>query len=175
MTDDESGSPPSLAAEWSETVAGGSTRDRVYAVALELYEPTRVRAVAEEADVATETAREYLRWFVEMGVLQRVDDTPATFRRNDNYFAWRRVQKLRRESPSDLRERAERLAEQERAFAEQFDADTPVAVDAVEHGGYAEIDETLAALDRWRTVRRRIRELERARRSHEDDIRQASV
>lgn len=53
--------------------------------------------------------------------------------------------------------------------------DAPAAVDAVEHGGYAEIDETLAALDRWRTVRRRICELERAWRGHENDNRQASV
>ena len=174
MTDDEPESPPSLAAEWSKTVAGESTRDRVYAVALELYEPTRVSAVADEADVATETAREYLRWFVEVGVLERVDDAPATFRRNDDYFAWRRVQELRRESPAELRERTERLAERERAFAERFDADDPAAVDAVEHGGYADVDETLAALDRWRTVRRRIRELERARRER-DDGQQASV
>lgn len=161
-------SPPGLAEEWAETVEQESTRDRVYAVALELYEPARVSEVATEADVSTETAREYLRWFAELGVLDRVSETPATFRRNSDYFTWRRVQELRRESPEELRDRLDRLTTQEREFTERFGADTPDAVDALEHGEYAELDETWAALERWRTVRRRIRELERARREGGD-------
>lgn len=161
-------SPPSLAAEWAETVEQESTRDRVYAVALELHEPTRVSEVATAADVSTETAREYLRWFAELGVLDRVSEAPATFRRNGDYFAWRRVQELRRESPEELRDRLDRLTAREREFAERFDADTPDAVDALEHGGYAELDETWTTLERWRTVRRRIRELERARQRDDD-------
>lgn len=154
---------PKLADEWRAQREGAPTRERVYAVALQLYEPTRVRDVADRADVAKETAREYLKWFAELGVVDQVEESPDAFCRNEGYFAWRRIQRLLSLSAEERSSRMEALTRAEREYRERFDAADPADVDAMEHAAYDEIESVWLAIDEWRTVRRRIRELERAR------------
>lgn len=160
--------PSSLAEEWDERRRGESTRDRVYAVALQLYDPARVREVAERADVSKETARDYLKWFAELGVLDQVSESPDAFERNEAYFEWRRVQRLQTRSEEELLDRLERLTRTEREFRERFEADAPRDVDAFDHAEYADLEAVWMDLREWRTVRRRIRELERARKRRDD-------
>jgi transposase len=155
--------PPSLAEEWRTQQQGESTRNRVYAVALELSEPTRVKEVAERADVSKETAREYLKWFAELGVLKQIDESPDTFARNEQYFEWRRIQHLQAQPKEELLDQLEQLTRKERAFRDRFDTDSPDDVDALEHADYDNVESVWMELREWRTVRRRIRELERAR------------
>jgi transposase len=170
-TDGPPSSPPSLAEEWRTQQREGSTRDRVYTVALQLYEPTRVREVAERADVSKETARDYLKWLAELGVLEQVAESPDAFVRNEQYFEWRRIQHLRALSDEELLERLEGLSRKERAFRARFDADAPDDIDALEYADYDDLESVWMELREWKTVRRRIRELERARRSRDDDTR----
>lgn len=160
--------PPSLAEEWRTQQQGESTRSRVYAVALQLSEPTRVKEVAERADVSKETAREYLKWFAELGVLNQIDESPDTFARNEQYFEWRRIQRLQAQSEEELLDQLEQLTQKERGFRERFDTDSPDDVDALEHADYDDIESVWRELREWRTVRRRIRELERARKGQSD-------
>ena len=160
--------PPSLAEEWRTQQQDDSTRNRVYAVALQLSEPTRVKEVAERADVSKETAREYLKWFAELGVLKQTDESPDTFARNEQYFEWRRIQRLQARSEEELLDQLEQLTRKERAFKERFDTDSPVDVDALEHADYDDLESVWMDLREWRTVRRRIRELERARKGQAD-------
>lgn len=160
--------PPSLAEEWRTQQQGESTRNRVYAVALQLSEPTRVREVAERADVSKETAREYLKWFAELGVLTQINESPDTFARNEQYFEWRRIQRLQAQSEEELLDQLEQLTRKERTFREQFDTDSPDDVDALQHADYDDAESVWMELRQWRTVRRRIRELERARKSQTD-------
>ena len=152
-----------LADEWRDQREGAPTRERVYAVALQLYEPTRVRDVADRADVSKETAREYLKWFAELGVVDQVEESPDAFARNEGYFAWRRVQRLLSLSEEERSSRMEALTRAEREYRERFDAADPADVDAMEHAAYDEVESVWLAIDEWRTIRRRIRELERAR------------
>ena len=160
---------PSLAEEWRAEHANESTRSRLYAVALQLYEPTRVRAVAERADVSTETARDYLKWFAEIGVLDQTDRSPDTFTRNEQYFEWRRIQRLRSRSDEELMTQLEALTEQERDYSDRFGTDAPGDVDALDHADYGALETVWRDLQEWETVRRRIRELERARQRRGDD------
>lgn len=160
--------PPSLAEEWRAQQRGESTRNRVYAVALQLNEPTRVKAVAERADVSKETARDYLKWFAELGVLNQVAESPDTFERNEQYFEWRRIQRLQAQPEEELQEQLKELTRKERAFRERFDTDSPDDVDALEHADYDDVESVWMDLREWRTVRRRIRELERARKGQAD-------
>lgn len=161
----EEGPPdvPDLADEWRAQWEGAPTRERVYAVALQLYEPTRVRDVADRADVSKETAREYLKWFAELGVVDQVEESPDAFQRNEGYFAWRRIQRLLSLSEEERSSRMEALTRAEREYRERFDAADPADVDAMEQADYDEVESVWLAIDEWRTVRRRIRELERAR------------
>lgn len=158
---------PSLADEWSERTTSRSTRDRVYATALQLYEPTLVRDVADRADVSKETARDYLKWFAEVGLVERVGESPDRFVRNEDYFRWRRVQRLAGRSTEELERELKQLSETARKYRDRFDASSPDEVDALEHADYTEVETVWEALQEWRTVRRRIRELERARRKRD--------
>lgn len=159
---------PSLADEWRDQERNGSSRDRLYTVALELYDPTRVRDVAERADVSKETARDYLKWFAELGVVEQTGDSPDTFQRNEEYFEWRRVERLRSLSPEERLERLEQLTKKEAEYRDRFEADGPDDVDALAHADYDELEAVWRDLQEWRTVRRRIRELERARQRQDD-------
>ena len=169
--DDSVPQPPELAEEWRDENENRSTRERVYAVALQLYEPTRVAVVAERADVSKETAREYLRWFAEIGVVTHDGDSPDLFSRNESYFEWRRVQRLQRRPPEELERELEELAAAERDYRDRFDATGPADVDALEHAEYADLESVWRELQEWRTVRRRIRELEQARQNRDGSTR----
>lgn len=166
--DDPTDSPPRLAEEWREQHQGESTRNRVYAVALQLYEPTRVKEVAKRADVSKETARDYLQWFAELGVLDQVSESPDTFERNEGYFEWRRIQRLQAQSEEELLNQLETLTRKEREFRERFGAEAPEDVDALNYADYEDLEAVWLDLQEWRTVRRRIRELEQARQRRED-------
>lgn len=157
--------PPAPSEEWVEQGEARSTRERVYAVALQLYEPTRVTAVAERADVSKETAREYLRWFAEIGIVTHDAESPDLFSRNEGYFEWRRIQRLQTRPPEELERELEQLTATEREYRDRYDADGPGDVDALEHAEYPDLESVWMDLREWRTVRRRIRELERARRN----------
>lgn len=159
---------PDLAAEWREVTDRQSTRERVYAVALQLYEPTPVREAADRADVSPETAREYLRWFDEIGIVEGVGESPETFVRNEAYFRWRRVQRLRDLPAEELERRLERLTEREREYRRTYDATHPDDVDALDHADYDDVESVWQDVSAWQTVRRRIRELERARQERDE-------
>lgn len=162
-SDQPSEQPPELAAEWEQQEENQSTRERVYATALQLYEPTRVAVVADRADVSKETAREYLRWFAEIGMLTHDSESPDQFSRNESYFEWRRIQRLQTRSSEELEQELEQLTAAEREYRDRYDADGPGDVDALEHADYASLESVWKDLQEWRTVRRRIRELEQAR------------
>lgn len=157
-----------LAEEWREELAGRSTRERVYEVALGLSEPTRVAVVAERADVSAETAREYLSWFAEIGMLTRESASPATYSRNESYFDWRRVQRLQSRPLAELREELADLQETVREFRQRYGAESPGAVDALAHADHGDLESVWDDLQEWRTARRRIEDLERARREREE-------
>jgi hypothetical protein len=97
-----------------------------------------------------------------------VAESPDTFERNEGYFEWRRIQRLQAQSEDELLDQLEALTRKEREFRERFDASIPEEVDALDYADYAELEVVWMDLQEWRTVRRRIRELEQARRRRED-------
>lgn len=169
MTDTEDGktdSPPDLdlGESWAAGLDERSTKERVYEVATRLTEPTRVADVARRAECSKGGARTNLEWFTELGVLERVAEDPAMYRRNEAYFDFRRVYHLSREhEPDELAELIEEYEAHEADIASQFDAETPAEIDVLRSVGFDELDTAYDRLSEWRTVRRRLRELHRAR------------
>lgn len=163
-------------AEWQ---AERTTFQRIYDVLAGTTEPQSVRTFAERAACSETGARAALEQLVEMGIAERRETRPVTYRRNDAYFTWKRVEALAREhSAGELRERVEELIAEDEAFQERFGVPAPDAVTAADlpvddheafHGAWA-------ALNDWRTVRRDIAVLRRAARradSRADDRVQA--
>ncbi|WP_458208576.1 DUF7342 family protein [Haladaptatus sp. NG-SE-30] len=165
--DERLNTPPSLADEWAASWEGESTRDRVYTTALQLYEPTRVAVIADRADVSKETARDYLQWFTEIGMLTQVNESPDEFVRDEHYFRWRRIHRLRRLPMEELEQRLKKLTAKERRYRDQYDAEGPDHVDALDHADYADVEDVWMELQEWETVRRRIEELEQARQKND--------
>jgi predicted ArsR family transcriptional regulator len=149
----------------AELVTGERTRDDFLDAVLGLDNPATADEVAELADHGTDAAREYLEWFERMGIVTQVTDTPATYRRNPEYFQWRRVQQLREEYETDeLLDLLEQASDRDQSFAEEFDVETPEAVSISEHAAETEqtVESVWEAVAAWQTTRCRIALLERA-------------
>lgn len=159
-----------IAEGFGEAMSDAPADERVYRVALQLYEPARTAEVAERAACAPDTARRHLQRLVELGVIERVTDDPATYQRNDSYFEWRKRQRLANWSLDELQDRLETLTGRERTFRERYDAETPVDVDALAHAGHDELDEVWMDLSEWQTVRDRIERLEAVRRHRTSEL-----
>jgi predicted transcriptional regulator len=163
---DTNATPPELgfAESWEEALEDRSTKERVYEVATTLTEPTRVATVAEFANCSKGGARTNLEWLTELGVVERVADEPAMYRRNEAYFDFRRVHRLTREhSINELEQLIEEYEQREQTLADQFDVDSPQAVDVFMTVDFDELDTAYDRFSEWRTVRRRLREFRRAR------------
>jgi len=156
-----------------ELVRGDRTRDDFFDAVLGLDSPATAREVADLAGHGVGAAREYLEWFERMGIVTQVTDSPATYRRNREYFEWRRVQQLRDQYPAeDLLDFLKAETERDEAFAEAFDADSPDAVAIAAHVSDAgrSIESVWEDVSAWKTARRRIALLERALQGSSDDV-----
>lgn len=155
---DELISPASL-------VRGDRTRDDFFDAVLGLDSPSTVAEVADRAGHGVDAAREYLEWFERMGIVTQVTESPVTYRRNQEYLNWRRVQQLRNQyTPAELTEFLQTEMERDKAYAEEFDVPEPDAVTLTVYA--SETDSSVAAVRAavaaWKTTRRRIDLLERA-------------
>ena len=144
---------------------GGDVEQRVYGVVLRTREPTGASAIAERADCDPKTARKYLRWFAELGIVTEHEGRPRTYERNDAYFEWRRVDRLAAEhSVEELGKQVSELTGRIRGYEEEYGAPTPEAIDALDATASGwNVDEVYADLGDWATARRERRLYERAR------------
>lgn len=169
MTVDDPSSEFGLAEGFGADLDAEPADERVYRVALQLYEPAGVSAIAERASCAPDTARRHLKRLADIGVVERVSESPLTYVRNESYFEWRLRNRLEALSRDELHERLAELTERESAFRERFDAESPTDVDALDHAGYDDVETVWLALSEWHTVRERIDRLEAVRRDRGSD------
>lgn len=151
--------------QWNE---GKSTRDRVYETAIQLYEPATTEEVAQRSDCSEGAARDHLQWFANRGIVEVIEGRPKRYVRNQAYFDWKHTDELRRRHTDDeLQELLEELDEQERAFREKYGVAHPTEIDATEVANFGNIHEVWEDIGDWKTVRRRVRLIERARKDRE--------
>jgi predicted transcriptional regulator len=164
MTDaDSPDGPPSF----EDPFDGGDVERQIYGTVLQTREPTTANAIAETVGCDPKTARKYLRWFAELGIVTERDGRPTTYERNDSYFEWRRVNRLAADhSLDDLQQRVRDLSERIDAYERKYGVSTPEEVDAVavaETEADATIDDVYDDLGDWATARRERRYHEQAR------------
>lgn len=140
---------------------------RIYGTVLQTREPTTASAIADRVDCDPKTARKYLSWFAELGIVTRHDGHPVTYERNDAYFEWRRVNQLASEhSLEELQQRVQELTARIDEYEDSYDAATPAAVDALaaaEANDDRTIDDVYSDLGDWATARDERERYERAR------------
>jgi len=114
-----------------------TTFQRVYDVVtgLTAYQPANV--VADRAQCSPDGARNALGQLTEMGVADQRGDRPVTYRRNESYFRWKRIERLAAEhTPEELRSRVEDLLDEDAELQREFGVPDPDAVPA------AQVEET---------------------------------
>jgi predicted transcriptional regulator len=157
MVDAADGPPP------FDDAFGGDIEQRIYGTVLQVREPETAAAIATHVDCDPKTARKYLEWFAELGIIRRYDGQPVTYVRNDAYFEWRRINRLTSEhSIEELRQKAARLTETIEDYRETYGADTPADVDALD--ATEDVQTVYQDLADWTTAIEERRRLERARR-----------
>ena len=162
-------SPPDLTELESvdSLLTDGPIRERLLDVVVGLRSPTKVSVIAELADCDSETARDYLEWFDEMGVVHRHDGRPVQYERNDAYFQWRRINRIRGEySEQEILELLSDTLQQLDEYRAEFDAEAPDDVSLVEASRDMPTEDAWEALSEWKTLERRATLLDAARRDH---------
>lgn len=142
-----------------------TTFQRIYDVLVGSRSHLTAQEFAEQAACSTTAARNALEQLAEMGIANRRDGRPATYRRNDSYFRWKRVESLAREqSREDLKERLDDLIAEDEAYQAEYGVPEPDAVSTADLpvGAHETLHERWEALSEWRTVRRDIKLLRRA-------------
>jgi predicted ArsR family transcriptional regulator len=151
-----------------ELMEGGSTRERMLDVMMQVREPTKVSEIAERADCDTETARDYLEWFTEMGMVRELPGRPVRYERNDSYLKWRRVEQIREQySETEIVERLKDTLDAAEEYRERFDAESPEEVSLVDASRDGEVEAIWEAVSDWKTLEERAALLDAARR---DDL-----
>ena len=163
-------SPPNLdELESPDTLLkGGSIRERLLDVVVGLRTPAKVSTIAERADCDTETARDYLEWFDETGMVQRHDGRPVRYERNDAYFQWRRIDRIREEySEQEIVNALGDTLEQIEDYRTQFEVEHPDEVSLVDATQEQNLSTEAAweALSEWETLEQRAALLDAARRN----------
>ena len=165
MTPGDDHSPPEsdFAVDFGDRLRSAPTDERVYRTALELYDPTPVSEVAERADCSKNAARRHLNRLAEIGLLTRVMESPASFTRNESYFEWRRRNRLAELSESEYKSRVGELLSENEAYQQQYDVETPSAIDPFEYDAYGDPEQVWLDLNNWAAIRTEIQELRAAR------------
>ena len=167
-TSDRDEGPPAFD-EWEEPealVRNQPIRERILDIVFQLREPTSVAEVADRVDCDTETARDYLEWFTEAGMVREYPGRPARYESNRSYLRWRRIERIRTQYTDEeiVGELETALSELE-GYREQFGERDPDEVSLLENTDADEVTETWEVLSEWKTVQKRADLLDAARRN----------
>ncbi|WP_231186347.1 sugar-specific transcriptional regulator TrmB [Haladaptatus sp. DYF46] len=156
------GPPP-----FEDAFSGDDVEQQIYGTILQIREPVAASAIANRTDCDPKTARKYLQWFADLGIVTQHDGHPTTYERNDAYFEWRRINQLAaRHSLEELQQRVRTLTTTINSYEDEYAAATPADVDAlavVETTVDQSIDDVYNDLADWMTAREERTRYERAR------------
>ena len=161
MADDtrRDGPPP-----FERPFEGEDTKQRVYGAVLHAREPMTAAEIADRADCSDESARTHLSFYADLGIVIRHEGRPVRYERNDDYFEWRRVNRLSQDhTVEDLQRRVSEFTDRIEEYRSKYDAESPADVDALAFDADA-VDDVYADLGEWATALEERRLYERARR-----------
>ncbi len=139
------------------------TKQRVYGAVLHAREPMTAAEIAERADCSTESARTHLSFYAELGIVIPHEGRPVRYERNDDYFEWRRVNRLAQDhTVEELQREVGALTDSIDAYRQEYGAASPADVDVLDFDA-DEVDDIYTGLGEWATAIEERRLHERAR------------
>ena len=164
MPDAESPDTPPL---FEVPFSSDDVEQRIYGTILQTRSPTTASTIATQVDCDPKTARKYVEWFSDLGIVTRHVGRPTTYERNDAYFEWRRIDHLATEhTVEELQNRVRALTARIREYEVTYAAQSPAGVDAVtfaETDDQLTIDDVYGGLADWATAIEERRRYEGAR------------
>ncbi|WP_273836248.1 hypothetical protein [Halococcus sp. PRR34] len=140
-------------------------RDRMLDVVYQLREPTPVAAIADRVNCDTETARDYLEWFAEAGIVREHPGRPVRYESNRSYLRWRRIERIRTQyTDEEIVAELEAVLGELEDYREQFEVTDPDEVSLLETADANDVEETWKILSEWKTAQKRAELLDAARR-----------
>lgn len=140
----------------ADVLNGGPIRERMLDVIVGLREPTKVSTIATRADCDIESARDYLEWLEEMGMVRELSGRPVQYERNDSYLRWRRIERIRTQySEIEVVARLKETLEATTEYRERFDADSPDNVSLDDESYEESVEKVWKALSEWRALEQR--------------------
>jgi predicted transcriptional regulator len=158
-----------FASDSDDRLENAPADERVYRITLDLTDPNRVSEVADRADCSVNTARRHLKRLAEIGLLTRVTENPATYKRNEAYFEWRRLNRLAELSEQEYKSRLGDLLAKNEDYKQTFDAESPDDIDPLEYAEYGDPEQVWLDITNWEAVRQEIHDLRRVNRDSETD------
>ena len=166
----QEGPPP-----FGEPFESEDTKQRVYGAVLHAREPTTASEIAEQAGCSAASARAHLSFYADLGIVIEHPGRPVRYERNEDYFEWRRINKLvRTHTLEELQRRVSELTSRIETYRETYGVDSPADVDVLE---FDAVDEVYVELGDWATAieERRLHERARKKRSRSNQYRRYSV
>ena len=142
-----------------------TTFERVYDTVVGVRSFQTAEELANQARCSTTAARKVVEQLAEMGIAERRDGRPTTYRRNDAYFEWKRIESLATEHGTErLKERIEKLIAEDRACQDEYGVPEPnaVSMEDIAIDNHEALHDRWEKLNEWRSIRRDIRILRRA-------------
>jgi len=144
---------------------GQSTKERMLDVIMQLRDPTKVATIAERAGCDTETARNYLEWFADLGLVQKHTGRPARYERNESFLRWRRIEQIRQQySDEEIVDELREVMDGIQAYQDQFGVEASGQVSLQEASKETTVEDAWEALSEWQTLEQRADLLDAARR-----------
>ena len=169
----EEETPPDFG-DWedpSTVVSGERTRDDFLDVALQLREPTPISEIAERADRGEDSAREYMRFFAELGVVERVTEGPEQYRVDRDYLRWRRVRRVKQQyTPDEIAGMLSETSDAIDGYQEEFGVESPDRVSVAEYAeeNGMDVEDVWRKVSGWKTEINRRRILDEALKAAEE-------
>lgn len=154
--------------EWedpSELFEGASIKERMLDVIVQIREPTKVSTIADRVGCDVETARNYLEWFTELGLVRKHAGRPVRYIRNESFLRWRRIEQIRTKySENEIVEELQSVMDAIQEYQTRFSTEAPAQVSLREASTESSVEDEWDALSEWYTLERRAELLDAARR-----------
>lgn len=162
-----SGDPPDFE-EWEDPTAlfeGTSIKERMLDVIVQVREPAKVSTIADRVGCDVETARNYLQWFTDLGLVRKHTGRPVRYERNESFLRWRRIEQIRTQyADNEIVDELQSVMDAIQEYQDRFEVEAPAQVSLSEKSNDASVAEVWEALSEWETLERRAELLDAARR-----------
>lgn len=165
-TSNENSDAPNFDA-WADPVElfeGGSIKERMLDVIVQIREPAKVSTIADRVGCDVETARNYLQWFTDLGLVRMHSGRPVRYERNESFLRWRRIEQIRTMySDTEIVDELQSIMHVIEEYQDRFEAEAPAQVSLREASADSTVEDAWEALSEWQTLEQRAELLDAAR------------